>query len=53
LDLSIADALVVQGSYDEAQEILLQSSAEQAPARLALLDDPERYQRSVLETPVG
>jgi tetratricopeptide (TPR) repeat protein len=53
LDLSIADALVVQGSHDEAQEILLQSSAEQAPARLALLDDPESYQRSVLETPVG
>jgi tetratricopeptide (TPR) repeat protein len=53
LDLGVADALVVQGSYDEAREILLQSFAEQAPVRLALLDDPESYQRSVLETPVG
>ena len=49
LDLAIADALVVQGSYDEAREVLLQSSAEQAPARLALLDDPEGYRTSVLE----
>ncbi|HEX2098686.1 MAG TPA: tetratricopeptide repeat protein [Rubrobacteraceae bacterium] len=49
LELAIADALVVQGSYDEAREALLQSSSDQAPARLALLDDPESYRMSVLE----
>jgi tetratricopeptide (TPR) repeat protein len=49
LDLAVADALVVQGSYGEAREMLLQSSAEQAPARLALLDDPENYRTSILE----
>ena len=53
LDLGIADALVVQGSYDAAREVLLQSSAEQAPARLALLDDPDSYRESVLETPIS
>jgi len=49
LELATADALVVQGSYDEAREALLQSSSDQAPARLTLLDDPESYRMSVLE----
>ncbi len=54
LDLAIADALVVQGSYDEAREVLSQSSAEQASAVLALLnEDPESYRRSVIEAPIS
>ena len=54
LDLAIADALVAQGSYDEAREVLWQSSSEQAPAVLALLDeDPEAYRESVLDAPIN
>lgn len=54
LDLAIADALVVQGSYAEAREILAQSSAEQAPSILALLDeDTQSYRESVLDTPIS
>ena len=54
LDLAIADALVVQGSYAEAREYLSQSAAEQAPSILALLnEDPESYRKSVLEAPIG
>ena len=54
LDLAIADALVVRGSYAEAREILSQSSAKQAPSTLALLDeDPESYRESVLEAPIS
>lgn len=54
LDLAIADALVVQGSYAEAREVLSQSSAAQAPSILALLDeDPQSYRKSVLDAPVG
>jgi len=50
LDLAIADALVVQGSYDEAREVLSQSKAEQASAVLVLLnEDPEGYRKSVLD----
>jgi hypothetical protein len=53
-DLAIADALVVQRSYAQAREVLLQSSAEQAPSILALLDeDPESYRKSVLDAPIG
>ena len=53
-DLAIADALVVQRSYAQAREVLLQSSAEQAPSMLALLDeDPESYRKSVLDAPIG
>jgi pentatricopeptide repeat protein len=48
VDLSIADALVVQGQYAEAREIVAESDSEQAPAILALLDnDPELYRESV------
>ncbi len=54
LDLATADAMVVQGSYAEAREVLAQSEAEQAPAVLALLDeDPESYRRSVLEATIS
>jgi tetratricopeptide (TPR) repeat protein len=54
LDLAIADALVVQSRYDEAREVLSQSSSEQASAVLALLDEnPEGYRESVLNAPIG
>lgn len=54
LDLAIADALVVQGRYAEAREALSRSSAGQAPAVLALLDeDPEAYRDSVLDAPIN
>lgn len=53
VDLGIADALVVQGLYDEARDYLVQSEAEQAPAILALLEeDPEGYRRSVFDAPI-
>lgn len=48
VNLSVADALVVQGQYAEAREIVAESSSEQAPAILALLDsDPELYRQSI------
>ena len=48
INLSIADALVVQGQYDEARRIVEASSSEQAAAILALLEsDPELYRQSV------
>ena len=48
IDLAIADALVVQGRYDEAREIVANSTSEQAPAILTLLDtDPEMYRESI------
>lgn len=48
INLSIADALVVQGQYDEARQIVEESTSEQAEAIEALLDtDPELYRRSV------
>jgi tetratricopeptide (TPR) repeat protein len=54
LDLAIADALVVQGSYAEAREVLLQSGAEQAPVVLALLEeDPDGYRESVRAAPIS
>lgn len=53
LDLAIADALVVQGSLDEARAYLAQSEAEQAPTVLALLDeDPVSYRQSVFDAPI-
>ena len=49
MDLAIADALVVQGRYAEAREVLARSSSEQAPALLQLLDTaPEAYRESVV-----
>lgn len=54
LDIAIADALVVQGLYDEAREALSRSSSGQAPAVLALLDEnPEAYRESVLHAPIS
>lgn len=54
LDIAIADALVVQGRYEEAREALSRSTAGQAPAVLALLDDdPEAYRESVIDAPIS
>jgi tetratricopeptide (TPR) repeat protein len=54
LDLAIADALVVQGSLEEARAYLAQSEAEQAPTVLALLnEDPVSYRESVLDAPIN
>ena len=53
IDLAIADALVVQGRYDEARQILANSSSEQAPAILTLLDtDPEMYRESIKDSEI-
>jgi tetratricopeptide (TPR) repeat protein len=49
MELAKADALVVQGRYDEARKVISQSSSEQAPALLQLLNsDPEAYRESVV-----
>jgi tetratricopeptide (TPR) repeat protein len=49
MELAKADALVVQGRYDEAREVISESSSEQAPALLQLLNsDPEAYRESVV-----
>ena len=49
MELAIADALVVQGRYDEARKVISKSSSEQAPALLHLLNsDPEAYRESVV-----
>jgi tetratricopeptide (TPR) repeat protein len=49
MELAKADALVVQGRYDEARAVISQSSSEQAPALLQLLNsDPEAYRESVV-----
>jgi tetratricopeptide (TPR) repeat protein len=54
LDLAIADALVVQGSFDEARAYLAQSEAEQALTILALLEeDPVSYRQSVFDAPIN
>jgi hypothetical protein len=53
MNLALADALVVQGRYAQAREILLRSSSEQAPALLQLLDtDPEAYREQVVNSDV-
>ena len=53
MQLAIADALVVQGRYDEAREIIAQSSSEQAPALLQLLDsNPDAYRESVVTSEI-
>jgi tetratricopeptide (TPR) repeat protein len=49
MELAIADALVVQGRYNAAREVIEKSSSEQAPALLHLLNsDPEAYRESVV-----
>jgi tetratricopeptide (TPR) repeat protein len=53
MNLAIADALVVQGRYAEAREVIAESSSEQAPALLQLLDsDPEMYRETVVNSEV-
>jgi tetratricopeptide (TPR) repeat protein len=53
MQLAIADALVVQGRYAEAREIIQQSSSPQAPALLQLLDSsPDAYRESVLTSEI-
>jgi tetratricopeptide (TPR) repeat protein len=53
MDLALADALVVQGEYARARQIIARSDSEQAPALLHLLDtDPEGYRQSVLSSEI-
>jgi primosomal protein N' len=53
MQLAIADALVVQGRYAKAREIIAQSSSPQAPALLQLLNsDPEAYRESVVTSAI-
>jgi tetratricopeptide (TPR) repeat protein len=53
MELAIADALVVQGRYAEAREIIAGSTSEQAPALLQLLDsNPEAYRESVVSSEI-
>ena len=53
MNLALADALVVQGRYDRAREILAESPSEQAPALLQLLDtDPEAYREQVVNSDI-
>ena len=53
MDLAIADALVVQGRYGKAREILAQSPSEQAQGLLGLLDsDPGAYREQVLNSDI-
>ena len=49
VDLAIADALVVQGRYVEAREIISNTSSPQASGLIELIDtDPEGYRESVV-----
>lgn len=53
IDLAIADALVIQGRYEEAREIVANSPSEQAPAILTLLNtDPEMYRESIKDSEI-
>jgi tetratricopeptide (TPR) repeat protein len=53
MELAIADALVVQGRYSEAREIISQSQSPQAPALLQLLDsNPDAYRESVVTSEI-
>ena len=53
MNLALADALVVQGRYAQAREVLAGSSSEQAPALLQLLDtDPQAYREQVVNSDV-
>ena len=53
MDLALADALVVQGRYVQAREILARSPSEQAPGLLQLLNtDPEAYREQVINSDV-
>jgi Tfp pilus assembly protein PilF len=53
MQLAYADALVVQGRYGKAREIIEQSSSPQAPALLQLLDsNPDAYRESVVTSEI-
>jgi tetratricopeptide (TPR) repeat protein len=53
MELAIADALVVQGRYAEAREVIAESSSEQAPALLQLLNsNPEAYREAVVSSEI-
>lgn len=53
MNLAIADALVVMGRYDEARQVIAESSSAQAPALLQLLDsDPETYRETVVNSEI-
>lgn len=53
MTLALADALVVQRDYSQAATVISQSSSDQAPALLALLNaDPESYRESVLNSEI-
>jgi tetratricopeptide (TPR) repeat protein len=53
MELAIADALVVQGRYSEAREVIARSSSEQAPALLQLLNsNPEAYREAVVSSEI-
>jgi tetratricopeptide (TPR) repeat protein len=53
MDLALADALVVQGSYGRAAKVISNSSSEQAPGLLRLLEtDPEAYREQVVNSDI-
>jgi tetratricopeptide (TPR) repeat protein len=53
MDLALADALVVQGSYGRAAKVISDSSSEQAPGLLWLLEtDPEVYREQVVNSDI-
>ena len=53
MQLAIADALVVQGRYGKAREIISKSNSPQAPALLQLLEsNPDAYRESVVTSEI-
>ncbi len=53
MDLDLADAQVVQGNYARASKIIAESSSEQAPALLRLLEtDPGTYREQVVNSDI-
>ena len=53
VELAIADALVVDGRYNAARQVLLGSEADQAATILSLINsDPEGYRRTVIDSDV-
>lgn len=53
MDLALADALVVEGKYNRALQIIAESPSEQAPALYELLSsDPEAYRESVVNSEI-
>ncbi len=53
MKLAAADALVVQGRYDDARKTIARSDSEQAPALLQLLNsNPDAYRESVLTSEI-